>query len=260
LRVPLHPLHPRASKPEARPMQNATTIAVSRLAAQQRAMEVAATNLANADTAGYRAERTIFSDWLQREPGGTRETYAQDRATYREKDPGPVAQTGNPLDLAIGSDGYFTVQTPAGPRLTRAGHFTLSAAGGIVDDNGSALLDPNGRPLQVGIADTHLTVATDGTLSSENGQLGRVALVAPADPLALKAQGNRLYDATGTTTSAVAAPRLIQGALEQSNVQPVAEMTRMMDMLREFQFATEFVQAESDRQQTAIDRILQKRT
>lgn len=243
-------------------MDNTTSIALSRLMAQQRVMDVIASNIANADTPAYRAERVQFSDWLAREPqgsmppGGDTLIYTQDRATWRVRQPGPLAHTGNPLDLAIGNPAaWFTVQTPAGPRLTRAGHFMLSSGGRIVDVAGDALLDRNGQPLVVSPGDTHLSIAGDGTISSANGQIGQIGFVEPATEANMQAEGNRLF-ATPDATRPVAAPRLVQGAVEGSNVQPVLETTRMMNTLREFQFTAQLVQAEADRQSGSIDKIL----
>lgn len=245
-------------------MQNATTIALSRLVAQQRAMDVTATNIANAGTPGFRAERVLFSDWLVKAPpfgqppGGRITAYTQDRATYRDMQAGSLDHTGNPLDLTLGGDGFFTVQTPRGPRLTRAGHFQLGTNGTIVDEQGEALLDTNGQPLRTAASDTVLTVAADGTLASENGQIGKIGVV-NTDTTRLQAEGSRLYD-TSVPTSPVASPQIVQGAIEESNVQPTLEVTRMMTDLREFQFVTQFVQAEADRQQNAIDRLLPRQT
>jgi flagellar basal-body rod protein FlgF len=242
-------------------MELATYIALSRLTAQSREMDVTATNLANADTPGFKAERMVFSDWLAREPqsatppGGRVLAFTQDRATYRDQRQGTFTQTGNPLDLSIGGDGYFTVDTPRGPRLTRAGRFSLGADGTIEDMDGDALLDANGAHLQVAPGESGVEVAGDGTVSSSNGQIGRIGVVTAAAPNQLKAEGGTLLDAGATSTSAAAAPRIIEGATEASNVQPVVEMTRMMTQLREFQFTTQFLQAESDRQQQAIDKI-----
>lgn len=247
-------------------MENPTTIALSRLVAQQRALDVTATNLANAGTPGFRAERTLFSDWLAHQlphggpPGGGSISYTQDRATYREREAGTLRQTGNPLDLALaGQAGWFTVQTAAGPRLTRAGHFQLNNSGGIVDEQGDPLLDVNGTPLQTTPADTRLTVAADGTLSSENGQIGRIGVMQPDDESKLQAEGSRLFATTGATKP-VAAAQLMQGALEDSNVQPITELNRMTNDLREFQFTSQIIQGESDRQNGAIDKILKKGT
>ena len=243
-------------------MDNSTTIALSRLAAQARAIDVTATNIANASTPGYRAQRMLFSDWLLPETADREGsvTYTQDRATYQVRDPGAYTHTGNPLDLAIGNpDAWFQVQTPSGTKLTRGGHFTLDGRGTVIDTQGDALLDRNNRPLVVAATDSVLTVAGDGTLSSENGQIGNIGLVSPSNPALLQAEGGQLY-ASGSGTTPVAAPRLTQGAVEESNVQPIVEMNRMTDDLREFQFVSQFVQAESDRQQSAIDKIMQKQS
>jgi flagellar basal-body rod protein FlgF len=192
---------------------------------------------------------------LLKQPSGVGTVaYAQDRATYRDPRQGTLSQTGNPLDLAIGTDGFFTVQTANGPRLTRAGHFELSPGGAIADDQGEPLLDTNGRPLQLAPADTQISIAGDGTISSQNGQIGKIGVVALADPQQLVAEGGRLLNAVGPTQP-VAAPKLIQGAIEGSNVQPTLELTRMMNDLRQFQFMTQLLQAESDRQQAAIEKI-----
>jgi flagellar basal-body rod protein FlgF len=249
---------------EAR-MQNITTIALSRLAAQERAIEVAAVNMANTATPGFHAERMVFADWLVRQPGGGQPpggnviSYTQDRATYRDTRQGPLTHTGNPLDIAIGApDGYFTVQTPAGVRLTRAGHFELSAGGTIVDGSGNALLDTQGRPLQAAPSDSGFTITGDGTLSGDSGRIGRIAVVKPTDAQAMRPEGNRLFVADKPPTP-IARPDIVQGAIEDSNVQPITEMTRMMTELRAYQFVSQFVQSEADREQTTIDKLTQKR-
>jgi len=245
-------------------MQNITSIVLSRMMAQQRAVDVTAVNIANAGTPGFRAERLVFSDYLVRNstrgvpPGGETLTYAQDRASYRDVSPGPLTMTGNPLDLALGGDGYFTVETPRGPRLTRAGHFELSANGEIVDSQGNALLGVGGQKLQLTPADTTITVSADGTISSENGQIGRIGVVRPADPFKIKPEGGRLFVAEGEPVP-IERPKILQGAIENSNIAPTLELTRMMRELREFEFTSKMVQSESERLKNAIDRLTQKR-
>ena len=246
-------------------MDIATYVATSRLVAQQRGMDVIANNIANAGTPGFRAERLLFSDWVTRQPnaqtprGGQTIAFTQDRATYREAEAGAVSHTANPFDIAIASDGFFTVETAQGPRLTRAGRFGLTPDGTVADAQGDALLDANGRPVQIAQADTRITVAGDGTINSENGPIGKIGIVRPDDPMQLHTEGDRLLRSDAPTTL-VAAPKLVQGAVEESNVQPVTEMTRMMAGLREFQFVSQFVQGEADRQQGAIDKILARRS
>ena len=241
-------------------MDNAAIIALSRLIAQENATDVRANNIANASTPGFRASRMMFSDYLARQtgaktaPGGLILSYAQDRATYRDQTIGAISETGNPLDLALSTDGYFTVQTAAGVRLTRAGHFELGGDGTITDQNGDALLDTDGRPLLLAAGDTDPTIAGDGTIATANGTIGKIAVVTPNDPTGLQAEGNSLLAPTGGTT-AVATPKVIQGAIEQSNVEPITETTAMMTELREFQFVTEMVEAEGTREQNAIDKL-----
>lgn len=242
-------------------MDLASSIATSRLVAQQHAMDVLAGNIANADTPGYKATRVLFSDWLARQdgadppPGGSTIAFTQDRATWREQAPGPIRHTGNPLDLAITAAGWFSVSTARGIRLTRDGRFDLKSDGTIADAAGDPVLDSTGNPIRIAPTDTNLTITGDGSLSSENGQIARIGIVQPADPMLLAAEGGTLFRAD-TPTSQVAQPKIVQGAIEGSNVQPVAELTRMIDNEREFQFVTQMVQAESDREKDAITKLL----
>ena len=245
-------------------MEVPSYVALSRLVAHTRALEVTATNLANANTPGFKAGRMLFSDWLSRSGGteaprgGRTVAYVQDRATYRDQQAGPLQQTGNPFDLAVGGDGYFSVETSRGPRLTRAGRFTPLPDGRLGDADGNALLDRAGQAVRVGGADTRVMVAADGTISSENGRLGQIGVVAPADAMRMTPEGARTLRADGATAP-VAQPQVIQGVIEESNVQPVVEMTRMMADLREFQFTSQFVQSEADRLQSSIDKITQRK-
>lgn len=242
-------------------MDITTSLAASRLVAQQRAMDVTANNIANANTPGYRAERVQFSDWIDQQPntasppGGHTVTYTQDRATYRESQPGTLTHTANPFDLALTGDGYFTVNTKNGPRLTRDGRFGPMPDGTLADSSGNAVLDTTGKPIQIASTDTQISIAGDGTVSSENGPLGKIGVVQPDDPMKLRAEGATNF-VSDTTTAPVAVPGVVQGAVEGSNVQPVMEVTRMMDNERQFQFVTQLVQAEGDRQQQAIDKLL----
>jgi len=246
-------------------MDNAASIVLSRMIAQQRAMDVSAVNVANADTLGFKDERVQFSDWLSRQtgtdtaPGLRTLAYTQDRATWRETQEGALQVTNNPLDVALNGPGYFTVQTAQGPRLTRAGRFSLLGNGTVADAEGNALLDPNGRPVQISAADTDITITGDGAVSSENGPIARIGVVNVASDADLKAEGGHLFSTTAATTP-VANPKVVQGAVEGSNVQPVLELTRMMNELREFQFASQFIQADDDSSTNVIDKILKKGT
>jgi flagellar basal-body rod protein FlgF len=242
-------------------MDIVTSLAASRLIAQQRAMDVTANNIANANTPGYRTVRMQFSDYIDPRtgtatpPGGKPVAYMQDRATWRETQAGPLTHTGNPFDLALAGDGYFTVGTKNGPRLTRDGRFGTLPDGTLADGSGNPVLDTNGKPIQLPPTDTQVHIAGDGSVSTESGPAGKIGVVQPAGPNALKAEGGTNFAVDGATAP-VAQPGIVQGAVEESNVQPVLEVTRMMNDVRQFQFVTQMVQAESDRQQNAIDKLL----
>lgn len=246
-------------------MDNAGYIILSRLGAQLRATQVVANNLANTDTPGFRAERAVFAQHLERQPGVSNPpgapgvAFTIDRATWRDTAGGPLTTTGNPLDVAIQGDGFFAVETAQGERFTRAGRFTLHPEGRITDLDGNTVLDVRGTPIAVSANDTRLQVLGDGTIRSENGPLGRLRVVRFEDPQALRAEGDRLF-ASDAAALPVERPAVVQGAIEGSNVRPVLEVTRMTAELREFQFAAQFAEREGERLQTAVERILRRRS
>lgn len=247
-------------------MDSPSYIVLSRLAAQGRASAVTAHNLANADTPGFRASRPVFAEFVQQQgrvagPAEGRSVgYSWDRASWRDTAPGTVQRTGNPLDVAISGEGFFAVETARGERWTRAGRFALGADGKLVDGEGNAVLGQDSRPIAVSPGDTQIEILGDGTIRSENGVLGRLRVVRFANEQALKAEGDRYLAAEGQDPQEVDRPGLVQGAVEGSNVQSIVEMTRMMAELREFQMATQFLEREGERQQSAVDRLLRRRS
>ena len=242
-----------------------TAIATSRLTAQQRGIEVTANNLANANTPGFKAQRVQFADWLSRQSGadvprgGVMVSFTQDRATWRDQQPGPLSHTGNTFDLALTGDGFFTIGAARGTRLTRDGRFGTLPDGTLADSSANPVLDAAGQPIRIPPTARQISIAGDGTISTDDGPIGKIGVVRPNDPSRLKAEGGTLLEAPGGTTP-VEQPSLVQGSLEESNVQPVLELTRMISDSREFQFLSQFVQAEGDRQQSAIDKLLPANT
>lgn len=239
-------------------------ILLSRLAAQNRATQVLANNLANTDTPGFRAERAVFAASLQRQrdvaaaPGGRPVAYALDRATWRDTANGPLATTGNPLDVAIDGEGYFAVETPRGERYTRAGRLSIDVQRRLVDTDGNAVLNAEGQPITFAAGDTRIEIRGDGNIRTENGPVGRLRVVRFPDPQDLLPEGDRLF-AADAAPEPVERPKLVQGALEGSNVRPVLEMTRLTQEVREFQMAATFAEREGERLKDAVDRILRRR-
>ena len=244
-------------------LDNPGYIALSRLIAQQRAIDVRAGNIANANTPGFKAESVVFSDYLVQQsgvktpPGGRTIQMVQDRATYRDFGEGQIQKTGNPLDLALQGDGFFVVSTPNGARYTRAGRFSLSQLGQIVDIGGNPLLGTDGRPISVPPESGPLMVDGDGSISSDDNPIGKFRVVQFDDKQSIKAEGTSLFN-TDQPARTMQQPEIMQGSIENANVQSIVELTSMMGEMREFEFASQFVDGEAQREQNAIDRIGRK--
>ncbi|WP_419898092.1 flagellar basal-body rod protein FlgF [Roseomonas sp. USHLN139] len=241
-------------------------VVLSRLAAQRRAQDVVASNLANADTPGFKASQMVFAEHLARQQnaqtprGGAEVAFTQDRATWRDFSPGPLQATGNPLDIALSGDGFFALQTANGERYTRAGRFALSPTSGVVDAQGNPVLLQDGTPLQIPEGATRIEISGDGTVATEQGPVGQLRVVRFADPQKLQAQGDRLFTTPqDMPAEPVARPAVVQGSVEGSNVRAVVEMTRMTAELREFQFVSQFVEREGERLQDSVQRILKRK-
>jgi flagellar basal-body rod protein FlgF len=242
-------------------------IALSRLVAAQRVTAVTANNVANADTPGFRAYRPLFGAVMERQlgtdapRGGQDLAFAQDRATWRDTAPAPLQRTGNPLDIAIGDqDGFLVVQTPRGDRYTRAGRFTLDAEGRVVDPDGNQVMTREGQPLRIEPGSSRIDIRGDGSVQTENGPVGQLRIVRFDDPQRLRPEGDRNFAAPDDQPPrALDTPRVVQGAMEGSNVRPVIEMTRLTDDLRHFQFVSQMVEREGERIGSAVERILKRR-
>ena len=247
-------------------MDTPSSIILSRMMTTSRQVDVIANNIANATTPGFESLHLASAAWIDRmqgvsaPPGGDTLAYAESRGTWRNTQAGPVRETGNPLDLAITGQGYFTVQTPNGPRLTRDGRFELLPNGTIANGSGHPLLSTNGKPIILPTNGGSPTIAADGTISvrqpgGTNTVVGRIGVVNVANQQQLRTVGGNLF-AAGTKPTAVATPQIVQGALEGSNVQPVTEITAMMQTSQMFQMLAQFEKAEHSRSQATIQQLL----
>lgn len=240
-------------------MENPTYIALSSQMALQRQMDVIANNLANQTTTAFKGEEMLFSQYLITPPGNGPLAFVQDNGTARDTRQGPLSTTGNPLDLAISGSGFFSVETPLGTRYTRNGHFVLDPQGEVVTGDGYPVLGAGDQPLAVPTNTRSLTVAQDGTVSaavdgtSAASQIGRLQLVDFAEPQAVTPGANGLWVTDQTPQPATATVQ--QGMLEDSNVQPVVELTRMMAVVRASANVKNFLDEEDQRRSNAIDRL-----
>lgn len=228
-------------------------VALSRQMTLQRHMATIANNIANAGTSGYRAEHALFEAVLQEQREPEPATFVQDAGLYRDASPGPITPTGNQLDIAINGEGLLSFLTPAGERYGRAGHLQPDAAGQLTDPAGNPVLDEGGRPIVLPEGEPEITIAADGTISGRGGVLGRLQLVA-FDEAALVREGSGLYRSEAVPRPATGS--IVQGAIEQSNVAPVLEMTAMLETVRAFQGVQRLIETQHELDRRAIERMI----
>jgi flagellar basal-body rod protein FlgF len=237
-------------------MENVSYIGLSQQMALKRQMDVAANNLANLDTPGFKAQSVLFLEYLNKPRGGG-EFVAQvlDYASYRDLSAGALKQTYNDLDLALNGEGYFVVDTPEGPRYTRDGAFALNSQRQIVNKSGYPLLGDGGAPLEVQADASKITVVRGGVISTDKGEVGKIKVVGFENEQQMVEIGENLYDAAGLAETPVADPQVVQGALEGANVNPIVEMNRMVEILRLYQATQKMLMNDHERIRGTIQKL-----
>lgn len=235
-------------------MENISYIGLSQQVSLQQQMTLAAQNIANMSTPGYKAQNALFTDYL----GGTGKAQINQSTNfkgYRDLSPGSLNQTHNPLDVAIQSDGFFAITAPGGTKYTRDGSFMLNAQRQIVTANGDVVQSDGGGAIVIPQDATKITITATGDVATEDGTLGKLKVVDFNDPQQMESVGNNLLDAGGQAERPVEAPKITQGAVESSNVNPILEMTRMTEITRLFQTAQNMQQSDHDRQRRMIEAL-----
>ena len=193
----------------------------------------------------------MFVEHLVRSRGGDKIlgpklAYVRDIATVRDTTEGPLVTTGNPFDLAIRGDGYFVVETDNGERYTRNGRFNLDDEGQLVTSQGDPVLSDSGNPFVFGPGDEEVTISRDGTVSTKNGQLGKIRVVSFENQQQSEVAAGGLLSSQARAED-VEQPNMVQGALEGSNVKPIIEMAEMIRIQRSFDSVKRFIERENDR-------------
>lgn len=244
-------------------MENSIYIGLSRQVALRNQMDLIANNVANMSTPGYRAQNMVFTEFLEKPDGKNDELGRQDPLSmvldyghYQVTEPGAMQFTGNALDVALNGPGYFGVKTPGGDETfyTRAGNFQVNVAGELVTGRGDAILGEGGGPIIIPENSGRIKIAEDGSVSTQDGVVGKLQITEFENEQSLKGRGDGLY-ATDEAGKPAENTKAIQGMVEGSNVKPVLEMTRMIDVLRAYQQTQKLLQAEHDRQRTMIQRL-----
>lgn len=230
-------------------MDNGIYIALSRQQALFRDLEVSANNLANATTPGYNAQKLIFSDYMV--PDQKRKNaYANDVTTYRDIAKGSLRMTDNPFDLAVTGPGYFIVETPYGTRYTKAGNFQIDAQGTLLNTQGYPVLGNDGGRITIPGNVKRVVINGTGQISGDGTDVGQIGLAEFKNEQKMERMGDTLYRA-GEEPEPAELSRIVQGAVENSNVNPVAELVRVQEVSRSVGNTAKFIETMYDLQRKA---------
>jgi flagellar basal-body rod protein FlgF len=233
--------------------------AASGMRARMESLDMLANNLANAATAGYKSDREMYGLYTAPEafdPASPMpSTLPVVERRWTDFGQGNLTPTGNPLDLALGSGGFFVVNGPNGPLYTRNGNFKISAAGTLTTQEGYAVRGTDGQPIQTQSA-APLEIARDGTVQQEGVVLGQIA-VASADSANLEKAGRNYYRAAdpGAAPPQAADIEVHQGKLEASNVNAPETAVRLINILRQFEMLQKAAMLSGDMGRRAIEEV-----
>jgi flagellar basal-body rod protein FlgF len=239
-------------------MDNALMLGLQTQRVLQRRMDVAANNLANIATSGFKADTLLFEE--VENTGAIAEddpyqiTFVRDVGIMRDMGQGPIAITGNPLDVALEGEGFFMVEGPNGPLYTRDGAFTLTGEGRLVTTEGRAVLSSGGASIVFDPQGEAPSIGRDGAIRVAGAEVGRIGTASFAAPGALSKVGDNLWDAQGFAPQPFEGV-VVQGALEGSNVRPVTELTRLIEISRAYQSAARMVANADELRQRAIQTL-----
>ncbi|TXH99758.1 MAG: flagellar hook-basal body complex protein [Pseudorhodobacter sp.] len=234
-------------------MDAAGYTALTRQSGLMREMQVVANNIANLSTTGFRREGMIFSEHVARMDTDPSLSMANGNTRLVDLSQAGITQTGGAFDLAIQGDGFFLIETPNGQALSRAGAFTPSAAGELVTPDGNRLLDQGGAPVFIPPGAAKVGIAQDGTVSADGQPVARIGLWGPVDPTELRHQTGTVF--TAGEMQPLEGATILQGFLEQSNVEPVTEIARMIEVQRAYEMGQKFMDAEDQRMRGVIQTL-----
>ncbi len=240
-------------------MDNTLLVSLSHQLAAYQAMNVIANNVANMSTPAYKRESVQFQEYVEQLPPVEGETtpqtlsFVQDTGVLRDMREGQLQRTNAPFDMALNGKGFFEIQTANGMRYTRNGHFSLDPGGRLVNDNGDPVMG-DGGPITITPDDGDVHIATDGTVSGKLGQLGQLSVVDFPDEGQMVKEGSSLYSTT-QTAQPVTGTAIEQGMIETSNVQPVVEISHLLDLMRTYQATASLTQSQEDLMRQAIDKL-----
>lgn len=240
-------------------MTNISYVSLSQAAALERSMNMTAHNLANANTSGYKAMNAVFESY--EDASATNGiSYVIDKGTYLDLSKGPMMPTGNPLDIAIAGDGWMSFQLEnGGTGYSRHSRLVVDVDGVVKTAGGRPLLDAGGGPValpeDIG---QDVVITAGGTITDQQGAvLGNVGVFTIEQGARMMPLGGGMYQLPENAAAPQPSlePKVKQGFVENSNVQAVLEMTRLIDIQRAYENSVKLMNQDNDLTQTAIQRL-----
>jgi flagellar basal-body rod protein FlgF len=241
-------------------MDNALYVGLSRQIALRRELDIVANNIANADTTGFKVE-SLMNAAQPKAPaftlGGPRPvTFVTPNGVARNFGQGAMRRTDSPLDVAIEGQGFFKVSAKGGERYTRDGRLKTDDTGRLTTQAGDPVLDEGGGEIQLNPENGPVRIAPDGTVSQRDQRVGKIGVFTFATLSVLeKAGGNLLQNTSNQQAQPAVDARLRQGVLEDSNVQPVLEITRMIELSRAYEQVSRMMDSTTELSRKAVDRL-----
>lgn len=241
-------------------MDNALYVGLSRQILLRRELDIVANNIANADTTGFKLESLL----ARAEPAAPAHTadgprpvkFVVANGVARDFGQGALRQTGGAFDLAIEGLGFFQVDTPEGPRFTRDGRFQLDQAGRLVSQAGQPVLGEGGEEILIDPAQGPVAIGKDGTLSQGEERIGRIGVFAFDDLTVLEKSGdNQFRNASNAQPQPAEGVVVRQGFIEGSNVNPIVEITRMIEVSRAYTSISKMMDSEQELARRSVERL-----
>jgi flagellar basal-body rod protein FlgF len=240
-------------------MDNVMYVGLSRQETLKRELDVTANNVANVDTAGFKLESLMVQTDpvpLPSQPGMPPTIkFSLDAGVARDFGQGPLKRTDAPLDVGVQGEGFLKVSTPAGERYTRDGRLSMDAQGQLVTSSGAAV-QGDGGPITLDPQKGAPKIAADGTVSQQGQTVGRISVVTFSSLSALAKDGDGLYrNVSNIQPQPATSAQLRQGMLEGSNVEPITQMTRLIEITRAYDTVTQMVSQTNDLADSAVNRL-----
>lgn len=228
----------------------------------RRKLDITSNNLANLNTSGFQKEKIDFKEFVADSKSNKEEdrSYVEEKGTYSDISQGSFTKTDSQFDFAINGEGYFAVMDPDSNEIqyTRSGNFTMSNQGNIVTQDGFLVLAEGNAPINIPEGSGEIIVSSDGTMSTENGLLlGRLAAYNTNNPELMERAGGTRFK-TDAEMVEVDNATIVQGMREDSNVNPIEEITSLIEVQRAYERNSKFIDSEDKRIEGLISKISQK--